>query len=255
MNLPHAIDRTVLIRARRSTVFAFFTDSARWATWWGRGSSIEARPGGKVRIQYPEGTIASGKVLEIEPGQRIAFSYGYEAGKPVPPGGSRVTITLRDDPLGTVVSLRHEFADARVAEEHVQGWRYQLSVFANVASAAEYQGVEHTVDAWFAAWNATEAPRRRELLSGSCAMDVGFRDQWSCVQGIDDLVAHIGGAQRVMPGLDVARSGPVRQCQGTVLVDWAMRKDGMAIASGTNVFDLAPDGRIRTGLGVMAAAT
>jgi hypothetical protein len=135
----------------------------------------------------------------------------------------------------------------------VQGWRYQMSVFANVTSALEHQGAERTVDAWFAAWSAGEADQRQQLLEQCCAGDVGFRDQWSCVQGIDELVAHIGGAQRFMPGLELLRSGPVRQCQGTVLVDWTMRKGGAAIARGTNVFDLQPDGRIRSGVGIAAA--
>ena len=44
------LDRIVTIGARPETVFSFFTDSARWAAWWGAGSSIEAHPGGQVRI-------------------------------------------------------------------------------------------------------------------------------------------------------------------------------------------------------------
>jgi len=152
-----------------------------------------------------------------------------------------------------VVSFRHEFADAAVAEEHRQGWRYQLSVFANAASGVEYQGVERAVDTWFAAWNETSAGRRKELLSDCCTADVGFRDQWSCVQGIDDLVPHIGAAQRFMPGISVSRAGTVRHCQGTVLVDWSMQTGGVEIALGTNVFELMPDGLIRSGTGIARA--
>jgi len=50
-------------------------------------------------------------------------------------GASRVTIDLTPTPAGTRVSLRHEFADESVRDQHVQGWRYQLSVFANVVGA------------------------------------------------------------------------------------------------------------------------
>ncbi len=46
----HRLDRTVLIVADVDTVFRYFTDSARWAAWWGAGSTIDARPGGHVRI-------------------------------------------------------------------------------------------------------------------------------------------------------------------------------------------------------------
>jgi uncharacterized protein YndB with AHSA1/START domain len=65
-NLPHRLDRTLLIRARRETVFRFFTDSARWASWWGEGSSIDPRPGGAVVIRYPGAVEARGETLALK---------------------------------------------------------------------------------------------------------------------------------------------------------------------------------------------
>src|SRR5262249_46344172 len=135
-------------------------------------------------------------------------------------------------------------------DQHVQGWRYQMSVFANVAAAVEHAGAERAVDTWFAAWNETDAGKRAALIAACCAPDVTFRDQWSALAGQDDLVPHIGGAQQFVPGIAVARTGPVRHCQGTLLVDWAMQQGGTAIASGSNVFELTPDGRIRAAVGV-----
>ncbi len=80
MNLPHSLERTITIEASPDTVFRFFTDSARWAAWWGAGSSIDARPGGMVKIRYPGNVEVSGEVLEIANGKRIVFTYGDEAG-------------------------------------------------------------------------------------------------------------------------------------------------------------------------------
>jgi uncharacterized protein YndB with AHSA1/START domain len=40
MTLAFSLDWTIEIRARRATVFGFFTDAARWARWWGSGSTI-----------------------------------------------------------------------------------------------------------------------------------------------------------------------------------------------------------------------
>jgi len=75
--------------------------------------------------------------------------------------------------------------------------------------------------------------------------DVTFADAFSCTAGIDDLVAHLAAAQMHMPGIVLSRTGDVRQCQGTAVVDWEARgADGAARGKGTNVFDLAPDGRI-----------
>ncbi|HUK17529.1 MAG TPA: SRPBCC domain-containing protein, partial [Bryobacteraceae bacterium] len=69
--LTHSLDRTLVIQAAPETVFAFFTDSARWARWWGAGSTIDARPGGQMTIRYPTGVEVSGDVVEVEAPRRI----------------------------------------------------------------------------------------------------------------------------------------------------------------------------------------
>src|SRR6185295_11811411 len=80
MSLPHRVDRTITILAPVDTVFRFFTDSARWASWWGAGSTIDATPGGRVLIRHPGGTEVTGEVLEIAPPKRIVFTYGNASG-------------------------------------------------------------------------------------------------------------------------------------------------------------------------------
>src|SRR5262249_14608666 len=109
--LTEMLDRTVVIRAEPSVVFRYFTDSVRFAAWWGAGSSIDARPGGAVRIRYPNGVAASGEVVDLVPGKQIRFTYGYDANPAVPPGSTRVTIDLAPHSEGTRLHLHHEFAD------------------------------------------------------------------------------------------------------------------------------------------------
>ena len=89
--LPHVLERTVLIQADPRTVFGFFTGSVRWAKWWGAGSTIDPRVGGRVAIRYPNGASASGEVLDIAAPERLVFSFGYDSGQPIPPGHSRVS--------------------------------------------------------------------------------------------------------------------------------------------------------------------
>jgi uncharacterized protein YndB with AHSA1/START domain len=248
---PHALERTVLIRARRQTVFRYFTDSERFAAWWGAGSTIEARPGGAVRIRYPNAILASGEVVEVVPDERIVFTYGYESGQPVPPGGSRVVITLQEKKDGTLLHLRHELPDAAARDAHVQGWRYQLAVFANVVAREQHAGVTAAVDALFAAWSEKDEGRRRAALARVATDDVAFSDAYSCTSGLDDLVAHLGAAQMHMPGVVLERAGDVRQCQGTAVVDWVAKgPDGAARGRGTNVLELAPDGRLARVVGL-----
>ena len=94
MDLKYKVERSVEIQAPRETVFRYFTDSGRWAKWWGAGSTIEPHPGGKVYIRHPNAVEVVGEVLEIAPPDRIMFTWGHANGKPIPPGGSRVTIRL-----------------------------------------------------------------------------------------------------------------------------------------------------------------
>jgi uncharacterized protein YndB with AHSA1/START domain len=248
--LSHTLNRTIVIRASREIVFAFFCDSARWAAWWGAGSTIDARPGGEMRIRYPDGTEAAGEVLEVSSPQRIVFTYGYVKGTPIPPGASRVTIRLDPHADGTALTLTHEFADEQVRDQHVQGWRYQLSLFANLVANEVNAHATDVVDAWFLAWTTKDAAERETALSKIAEPSVAVRDRFTAVDGIADLQAHITGAQRFMPGLRLRRAGDIRHCQGTVLAEWvATAQDGQQRGSGTNVFSFGPDGRLASVVG------
>lgn len=247
IGLDHRLDRTLVIGAPQAAVFRYFTDPARWAAWWGAGSTIDARPGGRVFVRYPEGTEAVGEVVEIDAPSRIVFTYGYVAGTPVPPGGSRVTIRLEPIARGTRLHLVHEFADAAVRDHHVQGWRYQLSLFANVV-ADEVQGDPASrVDAWFSMWTDADEPSRAAKLAAMAVPDIRMRDRFSAVEGVDELTKHIGAAQKFMPGLRLQREGIARHCQGVVVSDWlATGPDGQPRGRGTNVFTFSADGRIES---------
>jgi uncharacterized protein YndB with AHSA1/START domain len=248
--LPYLLERTVVIQARPETVFSFFTDSDRWASWWGAGSTIEPRAGGRMYIRYPGDVEASGEVLEVVPPQRIVFTYGFNSGKPIAPGSSRVTIRLEPAGYATRLQLSHEFADAAVKDEHVQGWRYQLAVFSNVVTNLAHANAAALVDAWFRAWSETNDVARERSLTVIASPDVRFADRYSLLHGIADVNPHIAAAQRFMPDTHLQRTGDVRHCNGTVLADWvAAGSDGKEKARGLNVFTLRGDGLIESVVG------
>lgn len=251
-DLPLPLERELVIRAERATVFAFLTDSARFARWMGAGSSIEPRVNGAVRIVYPGGVVAQGQVLALEPPARIVFSYGYASGQPVPSGSTRVTMLFEPVPGGTRVRLTHDFAAAAVRDAHVAGWRFQMALFAGVVCAEQHAGLAARCDAWFAAWNEGDAARRAQLLEDCVCEDVEFRDAYGCVAGRAELAAHITAARQHMPGMRIERDGAPRQVQGRALVDWRVPGPGGSVAArGTNALELAPDGRMErvTGFG------
>lgn len=246
-DLPHKLDRTIVIRARRDLVFSFFTDSSRWASWWGQGSTVDPKPGGRVYIRHPNGIEASGQMVELVRPERVVFTYGFESGKPMPPGASLVTIRLDVHDQGTYLQLTHEFAEAMPRDEHVQGWRFQLSLFTNVVLNILGAGANDKVDTWFRAWAEPNEKTRMTSLSSIATDDVRFGDRFSWLQGLNDLSPHITAAQRFMPGMRIERRGDVRQCLGTLLTDWvALGADGKEQGKGTNVFTLDADGKIQS---------
>ena len=143
--------------------------------------------------------------------------------------------------------LSHAFADPGVRDPHVQGWRYQLSLFANAVANQAHAGADAIVDRWFAAWSNPDADTRRTALEQTVSPSVAMRDQFSAVEGLPDLVEHLTAVHRFMPGLTIARDGTVRQCQGMAIADWIVcGAAGQEQSRGTNVFTLAPDGRIES---------
>jgi uncharacterized protein YndB with AHSA1/START domain len=248
--LTHALERTVVIRARRETVFAFLTESPLWASWWGPGSEIHPQPGGRVLIRHPNGVEVHGEVVEVDAPSRIVFTYRAQTGHPA---DSCVTIRLDDHEQGTRLHLTHEFASTTDRDAHVQGWRYQLSVFVNLLSNTRNHVADEAVDLWFAAWNDTDDGQRDRAFATIAAPDVAFTDRYSHVATLADLQAHIAAVHRFMPGLRLVRSGPVRHCQWRALADWTARgADGVERGRGVNVFDLDKDGRIAAVTGFWA---
>jgi uncharacterized protein YndB with AHSA1/START domain len=241
MTLAFSLNRTIEIRARRAAVFAFFTDTVRFATWWGGGSSIDPAVGGAVQIGYPDGSTASGEVRELVPDRAIVFTYGYDdPQKPIAPGGSLVTITLSDTPAGTRVDLRHDVADEVTRDQHVAGWRHQLAVLAHVACAYD----PAVIAAWFAAW------KDPSHLDAAVTPDVTFRDGNGCTIGIAELREHMEAARRFMPNMSLEPLAAPRHEQGTVIADWAYVRDGKTVLTGTNVFRLDLDGKITDCVGL-----
>jgi uncharacterized protein YndB with AHSA1/START domain len=254
--LPHRLDRTVTIHATPDTVFRFFTDTERWARWWGAGSTIDARPDGEVYIRHPGNVESRGKVLELDAPRRFVFTYGFVTGTPIPVGGSRVTIQLEPHRAGTQLTLTHDIPDDAARDEFVQGWRFQLSLFANIVSDEVTANAARFVDLWFEAWAEPDVIARQAMFGEIVVPEVRMQDRFSNLNGLQDLLPHVAAAQRFMPGMRMRRAGDVRHCQGMVLADWTMTGlDGTQRGTGTNVFVFGPSGRIEWVTGFMSAPT
>ena len=128
-----AVEREVRIAAPPETVFEFFTDPEKQLLWMGRRAELDARPGGIYLVEINDEATARGEFLEVEAPGRVVFSFGWEGQRAgegvhgVPPGSSRVEVTLEPEGDGTLVRLRHSDLPEQARELHGQGWGLYLA--------------------------------------------------------------------------------------------------------------------------------
>jgi uncharacterized protein YndB with AHSA1/START domain len=135
-DLTGAIEITQRIEASPDIVFAYLTDSHRFVKWMGVGAELDARPGGRFRIDVDGVHIASGEYQEIDPPRRLVMSWGWEGHATVPPGSTTVEITLTPERGATVLRLRHlGLPDEGERHQHSEGWRLYSSQLARSVAA------------------------------------------------------------------------------------------------------------------------
>jgi uncharacterized protein YndB with AHSA1/START domain len=130
---PSTYEQTVRIEARPETVWRYWTDPSRVCTWWGVRTELDPRAGGACVVETGGGAVMRGEFIELVPHERIVFSFGWdptEGAPAVPPGSSRVEVTLTPDGDATILVLRHSGLPTEVAAQHRAGWGGALELLA-----------------------------------------------------------------------------------------------------------------------------
>lgn len=126
--MTHLVDMSIRIEAEPAAVFEFFTDPEKMVRWKGSKALLDPRPGGEYRVDVNDLQIAVGEYVEVVPPERVVFTWGWEGNDGIPPGSTRVEITLTADGDGTVVRLVHtDLPTEEAAAQHGQGWTHFLS--------------------------------------------------------------------------------------------------------------------------------
>jgi uncharacterized protein YndB with AHSA1/START domain len=121
------VRREVQVAAPPATVFAFLTDPEKILRWMGTEATVDPHPGGLYLVNVGGKNMARGQFTEVIPVHRLAYSFGWDGGKKVPPGSSLIEIDLIDKADGTLVRLTHSgLPDAEVCADHEKGWTHYL---------------------------------------------------------------------------------------------------------------------------------
>ena len=127
MSEDRVVEVSVYIAAEPETVFPYFTDPSRYALWMGAGATLEPIPGGCYRILMRDGVEAAGEFVEIDPPHRLVFTWGWTHDPALPPGTTRVIVTLQPESGGTRLVLRHYgLPDDGQRDHHRNGWQLYL---------------------------------------------------------------------------------------------------------------------------------
>ena len=120
--------KEVHIDAEPALVYAFLTQPEKMALWIGTEIGIDARPGGIFRVVPNKSDVIRGEYVEVEPFNRVSFTWGFEGdGQRVPAGSTIVEITLQPHNGGTLVRLVHRDLSGEPREKHSHGWDHYLS--------------------------------------------------------------------------------------------------------------------------------
>jgi uncharacterized protein YndB with AHSA1/START domain len=134
-----AVEVAVKIAASPDTVFDFFTDPDKMIQWMGRDADLDPRPGGVLRCDINGRDIASGEFVELDPPNRVVFTWGWDAeDSNTRPGSSTVEVTLQPDGDGTRVTLTHrDLPTAESREAHGHGWNHYMERLATAAAGGD----------------------------------------------------------------------------------------------------------------------
>lgn len=122
------IEKTTLLPVATEEAFALLTQPERLRRWLAVSVRMDLRAGGVLRWTLTPAAVATGTVIEIEPGRRIVLSYG---------GEHTVTITVEPVDGGTLVRLVHKGLPEDQADSVDQGWTHFLGRLERAAATGD----------------------------------------------------------------------------------------------------------------------
>jgi len=123
--------------ASPAQLYQAWTQPEKMIRWWGVTGHANApiaeadlRIGGHFRVQFwtPNGEhhSVSGVYREVVPDRKLVFSWAWQS---TPERESQVTVDLKPDNDGTILTLTHEqFFNETARDDHRRGWTQALDM-------------------------------------------------------------------------------------------------------------------------------
>jgi uncharacterized protein YndB with AHSA1/START domain len=125
------------LNAAPAKVYAAWTDPQKLTHWFGPSHTVsgsvraelDVRVGGRFRASFNtddgEYHEVGGVYREVTPPERLVFSWAWHS---TPERESLVTVSLKPDGAGTLLTLQHEqLFDQAACDGHTRGWTGSLN--------------------------------------------------------------------------------------------------------------------------------
>lgn len=142
------VEKTALLPVPPEEAFALVTEPERLRRWLTVSARVDLRAGGTFRWTLTPVAVASGTVLEVDPGRRVVLGFAGETGEDAGLAGT-LTVTLEPAAGGTLVRLVHDGVLAAEGHSVDEGWSHFVERLERAAA---------TGDAGPDAWAAAPAP-------------------------------------------------------------------------------------------------
>jgi uncharacterized protein YndB with AHSA1/START domain len=122
------------LKAPPQKVYEAWTQPAQMMRWWGGGNEAsrtaetDLKVGGRFHVGFKgddgEQHDVSGIYKEVTPYSRLVFSWAWRT---TPERESQVTIDIKPDTDGSILTLTHEqFFNETARDDHARGWGFGL---------------------------------------------------------------------------------------------------------------------------------
>jgi uncharacterized protein YndB with AHSA1/START domain len=136
-----AVVHELVLPAPPDEVFDMFVRAEDLVRWIGISAELDARPDGVFRFEVVPGEFCEGRYVEIDRPRRVVFTWGWTAPAfGLPPGSSRVEVTLEPHAAGTNLRLVHHGLSSDGRLMHDDGWTNFLGRLRGVFAGDELPG-------------------------------------------------------------------------------------------------------------------
>ena len=125
MTVTTTIEHVVHIDATPDTVYELWTTAEGLCAWWAVSASVDARPGGAIRVDIDGEHVMVGEIVDLEPPHRLRFTFGWDDGDPAP-GSTEVDVRIEANGNGSRLTLRHHGLPIELIASHASGWTHFL---------------------------------------------------------------------------------------------------------------------------------